>query len=453
MQITAEEIASRQSSVFCEEYLLQAYEDHKDSTKFVQHTEFDKLAIIIEPRFDKLTDAVIFNFMHFLNPLGWNLLIVSYSGYRTEIKEKYPYAIVCDIGDKHIYFNDQGIPNITIDSYNAILMDIELWKNLVVENILVFQRDCIMFRPFNDRFLKYDYAGANYFQNLAPIYGGINGGCSLRKRSTMIQCLESITWDEIDQYRTQRKYSCFNIYDNLSRNEDVFFTHACEILCKVVPDFHHREYFAIEAQVSTNAAVYHGWNKNLIPDQCVKDMLRGSPLFSKYIQLSDLSGTTIKHLKKTPSRTTRRINKFDDLGMRVIPSDGTHYSIEGLSVIMKDRCVNGDIIKLYKNGKLIRQTFISLLALKEKIRFYRNKQLPIWVDQDEPREMVADVSPSADADTQKKTIGIHSGSNWNFIKSKVGFSIDSSFYDDILKEEDLDDETEEENNGEGSSNV
>ena len=140
-----------------------------------------------------------------------------------------------------------------------------------------------MFRPFEQRFTKYDYAGANYYQNLSPIYGGMNGGFSFRKRSTMINCLESVTWDEIDWHRTQRKYSGFDIYDNLSHNEDVFFTHACEILCKAVPDFFNREFFATETQITSHAAVYHGWNKNLIPDCNVKDMLRGSPLFSKYL--------------------------------------------------------------------------------------------------------------------------------------------------------------------------
>ena len=262
---------------------MRAYEEHKNSTAFVRHADSDKLALIIEPRFDKLTEAVIFNFMHFLNPLGWNLIIVSYSGYHSDIQKRYPYAIVCNIGDKHIYFNEQGTPNITIDSYNTIMMDLELWKNLGVENIIVFQRDCIMFRAFDERFLHYDYAGANYYSNLSPIYGGINGGFSIRNRSTMAYCLEAVTWDDIDQYRTQRKYSSFDIYDNLTRNEDVFFTHACEILCKIVPDFYSRAELATETEVTSKAAVYHGWNKNLIPDRNVKDMLRGSSLFSKYI--------------------------------------------------------------------------------------------------------------------------------------------------------------------------
>lgn len=278
------EMAERKCDILCEKCLIQAYEGLKNTTVFVRHDNSDKLALIIEPRFDKLTEAVIFNFMYFLNPLGWNLLIVSYAGYHSDIQKRYPYAFVCDIGDKHIYFNDKGTPNITIDSYNTIMMDVELWKNLGVENILVFQRDCIMFRPFDERFINYEYAGANYYSNLSPIYGGMNGGFSFRKRQTMISCLESVTWTEIDEYRTKRKHSAFDIYENLTRNEDVFFTHACEILCRIVPDFYTREFFATETQITSNASVYHGWNKNLIPDRNIKDMLRGSPLFSKYLR-------------------------------------------------------------------------------------------------------------------------------------------------------------------------
>ena len=43
----------------------------------------DKLAIIIDPRYDDLMEAVIENFMYLMNPLGWNLLVVSWKGHRS----------------------------------------------------------------------------------------------------------------------------------------------------------------------------------------------------------------------------------------------------------------------------------------------------------------------------------------------------------------------------------
>jgi hypothetical protein len=277
-------IAPRTSNQLCEEFLLRAHEEHKDSVSFKQYSHSNKIAVIIEPRFDKLTEAVIFNFMYYLNPLGWNLLIVSYEKRLDEIQQKYPFALTCGIGPKHIYFDEQGTPNINIDSYNTIMLDVDFWKLVPVENILIFQRDCIMFKPFDDKYTLYDYVGANYYGNPSPMHGGLNGGFSFRKRGAMISCIENVSWEDIEEYRKQRgKYSIFNINLELKHNEDVFFTHACEIMCKHVPDLHNREQFATETTMTSISAVYHGWNKNLVPDSYVKEMLRGSTLFSKYI--------------------------------------------------------------------------------------------------------------------------------------------------------------------------
>jgi hypothetical protein len=218
--------------------------------------------------------------MHFLNPLGFNLLIIGYSGYHHEIEQQYPYAFVYDIGDCHIFFDSSNKPNITIDAYNMILMDPELWRNVPGEIALIFQRDCIMFRNFSEHFLLYDYAGSNYLANLAPLYGGINGGFSIRKRDVMLECLEKITWEQIDEYRSSRPYSDCRENPILRRYEDVFFTHACEILCKKVPDIYHRTFLCIENDFNPLAAVHHGWNKWYISVDNLNYLLQSSPLFS-----------------------------------------------------------------------------------------------------------------------------------------------------------------------------
>ena len=173
-------------------YLRQAFEQKPPDEIFIKHPELAKVAVIIEPRFDDTTEHVIYNFMHFLNPLGWNLLIISYSGYRQKIEQKCPYAFVLDIGDRHIVLDENGVPNISIDSYNTIMMDPELWENVPGETSVIFQRDCIMFRDFSEHFVFYDYAGSNYLSNLAPLYGGINGGFSIRKRAAMLECLRKM---------------------------------------------------------------------------------------------------------------------------------------------------------------------------------------------------------------------------------------------------------------------
>ena len=267
------------SSHLCRNELLRKY-NPDNPAKIIRHKDSTKIALIVEPRFDLICEAVIQNFMHFLNPLGWNLCIISYSGFHQRIVEKYEGAYVFDIADKHITLNERGEPNINIESYNTILMDIELWRRLPAVNVLVFQRDCVMFNVFSDHFLEYHFAGANYYANASPLYGGINGGFSLRRRETMVECLEKITWEQIEQYRSNRTYSALPMTPLDKKNEDVFFTHACEILCKMVPDILTRTFLAVELDFNPGASVYHGWDKDFIPVERVQTLLKNSPYFS-----------------------------------------------------------------------------------------------------------------------------------------------------------------------------
>ena len=268
----------------CKYYLEHTFQNKPEDEVFIRHENSDKIAVIIEPRFEQITEQVIYNFMHFLNPLGFNLLIVTYSDNRPIIESRVPYAYMLHSGEQHIYFDSSGNPNINIDSYNMILCDPELWQIIPAETIVIFQRDCIMFREFSDHFLLYDYAGSNYLINHAPLFGGINGGFSIRKRSVMLECLEKITWEDIFEYRRTRKHAkCYGEETPSlnSRNEDVFFTHACEILCKSVPDMYTRTFLCIENDFNPQASVHHGWNKGYMSVTNLISLLSSSPLFYK----------------------------------------------------------------------------------------------------------------------------------------------------------------------------
>jgi len=260
----------------CEHYLKYAFENRSKTECFFTHPKSTKIAVIIEPRFDQITEYVIYNFMHFLNPLGFNLAVISYAGYHKMIQDKLPYAFVYDISDQHISIDSAGIPNISIASYNAILMDPEFWQIFPAETVLIFQRDCIMFRPFSDHYLLYDYAGANYYSNLSPLFGGINGGFSIRNRATMLECLEKVSQTDIETHRKIHQMP----EDLTVMHEDVFFTHACEILHKIVPDKYSRTFLCIETDMNEGAAVHHGWNKDYISRDHLSRLLKSSPLFS-----------------------------------------------------------------------------------------------------------------------------------------------------------------------------
>ena len=248
------------------------------------------MAIIIDPRYDDLMESVIQNFMYFMNPLGWNLLIVSWKGHRDKIMAKFPNCFFSAINDDQIYMNASGEPNITIESYNQILMDVNFWKNLPADYICIFQKDCVMFKMFPEYFTEYDFCGANWYTKDISLFNeGINGGFSLRKRAAMIECLEKVTYKTIVEYRLDaqnNKSIIFNAVNHsfirtpLKQNEDVFFTYACEILHKLIPDIIHRSFLAIEANFNPEACVYHGWHYNYHSLEAAQIMLQKSSLFS-----------------------------------------------------------------------------------------------------------------------------------------------------------------------------
>lgn len=221
----------------------------------------NKLAIIIDPRYDTMMDAVINNFAEHLNPEGWNFFIVSLAKYRDDIQNKYPMALFMAIPESYVTNN-----NLTIDAYNKLLTSPKFWESLPSEHILVFQKDCYMYKMFDEsKYLNYDYAGANYFNPLnCNIYiGGINGGCSLRKRSAMLDCLKYVSWELIDAIRSGQAKLLPNINPTIpDKHEDVFYTHACAILHKNVLPLPERSLFSIEAEYNPGACFYHGWHHN-----------------------------------------------------------------------------------------------------------------------------------------------------------------------------------------------
>jgi hypothetical protein len=273
------------------ETLLKLLDDKSfiENQQIIHHEDSNKIAIIIDPRFDPIMEAVIRNFMYFMNPYGWNLLIISYSGYEEIIQQKFPHCIQIPIDDTLIHFDENNTPNISINIYNQILLNIDFWKNIKETNVCIFQKDCIMYKMFQEYYSLYDFAGANYYkkEHCAFLYGGINGGFSLRNRNTMIECLEKITWDKIIHYRKEFLLQLENeiffspVLDTL--NEDIFFTYACEMLYKSVPDIIHRTFLSIEADYNMVTSVYHGWHYNYHDTEKATQILKNSPLFSRYI--------------------------------------------------------------------------------------------------------------------------------------------------------------------------
>ena len=302
------------SSDFYNKILLSLLKDETfiKNQQILYHPNSNKTAVIIDPRYDDLMEAVIRNFMFFMNPQGWNLYIISHSSYEQAIKEKFPNASFSPIAEQCITYDNNNIPNITINIYNNLLLSEELWNMMPSENIAIFQKDCIMYKMFNDYFTFYDFAGANYgiskvitnnnnthtYADNRTIFGvGMNGGFSLRHKSAMLNCLKNIKLDDIELYRKIllellkiENPQILKIEDNeytitrdiVNHNEDVYFTHACEMLTYNMPDELHILFLAMESQYSEAACVYHGWNKNYHSLDQAKNIIKMSPFLSKY---------------------------------------------------------------------------------------------------------------------------------------------------------------------------
>lgn len=247
------------------------------SVQYVKNAGSQKLAVIVDPRYDNLMLSVIKNFMFYLNHSGWNFLVVSHASHQDRVCADLPGIAFMPIDAA--FLEDGHKPNMSIDSYNCIMMDAQFWSALPAEHILIFQTDCYMYRMFNETtYLPYDYVGANWFNpaDAAFFAGGINGGCSLRKRSAMLECLRLVSWDMIAAVRENQivKFAIEGRRANVNKkNEDVFYTSACEILHKKIVAIEKRPKFAVECEFHEDTCFYHGWNKGYHTEAQTRKML------------------------------------------------------------------------------------------------------------------------------------------------------------------------------------
>ena len=239
----------------------------------------DKIAVIVDPRYDTLMEAVIRQHMFFLNPCGWNLMVVSHKFYKDQICADFPNCIFTEIDESLVYYKDSK-PNITIDVYNRIFLSPHFWLALPAENIFVFQTDCFMYKMFDDKFLEYDFVGAssvffvaeNNYQQIVT-----NGGFSLRKKTAMLESLKRFSFTQLykELYKaiSTQKINIINPDKLGKKNEDIFFSLACRKLS----DHHIQPEFAVEAEYNVDAAGHHGWNKSYHTEEQVLEILSANP--------------------------------------------------------------------------------------------------------------------------------------------------------------------------------
>lgn len=118
---------------------------------------------------------------------------------------------------------EKSIIPTTID-YNEILKDVNFWRDIDEEHVLVFQWDSFILRHGIEEFLDYDYIGAPWkwsygegmyndkrYPDLTVFRAGGNGGFSLRRKSAMVKLIN----DNPPNYEYEDMYFSNALKDNI----------------------------------------------------------------------------------------------------------------------------------------------------------------------------------------------------------------------------------------------
>jgi hypothetical protein len=161
--------------------------------------------------------------------------------------------------------------NLTCTLYNVMFMDAQFWSAIDEEHILIFQTDCIMFRGVDPSWLRFDYVGANYYtwMDQAPRVKGIQGGFSLRRKSAMLRCIQDVPVHKMQMYRELHRKPHLEVI-----KEDVYFTHACEILELNVPSEEDRPKFSLEVDYYPYTVGHHGFVHGYFTTEQAKELIQ-----------------------------------------------------------------------------------------------------------------------------------------------------------------------------------
>ena len=183
---------------------------------------FKYTAVIIEPRQHTALEFVLNNFFSNLSD-EWGFVIFHGRKNKNFIDnilnnklQKYKYRVY-----KLIQLETD---NLTINSYNAICKNTNLYKCIDTELMLFFQTDTIILNENKDiinEFLKYDYVGAPWINGVVG-----NGGLSLRRKSKMIEICEKVDI-------------------NFTQNEDTYFSYQ-HVVNLNKPSFLEAQRFSVE---------------------------------------------------------------------------------------------------------------------------------------------------------------------------------------------------------------
>ena len=156
----------------------------------------NKKSLIVETRNLPHNEFVIKNTIQKLGD-GWGHIIYCHLNNYDQIKS------ICNSISSEIEIRVLE-KDLTRNSYNSLLLDIEFWNDIDCKKVLVYQTDTFIFKEFDDSFLDWDYIGAPWGPsehsklisksfNLGYELNSGNGGFSLRTVEAMLDALRNKT--------------------------------------------------------------------------------------------------------------------------------------------------------------------------------------------------------------------------------------------------------------------
>lgn len=244
---------------FAAKYCVQHKHTIDHVVKTCNDTHTENVIVMIDNRKNMHSCVSI---MLTLVHVPWNVIIYTKDDDAVMYYKKHiPGATVLT----HPRFNTK---HFDIDIYNDILQDPTLWQDLEnrgYTHALIIQDDGMIVRPGIERFLKYDYVGAPWADDIRNVYIKENitkdlvgnGGLSLRRISKM-------------------KYICYKhgtdakqlFYRNMNRTpEDVFFIkHLVHMSDVTLPTSLEASFFSSEQIINLQSIGFHKvWAYNM-PD-------------------------------------------------------------------------------------------------------------------------------------------------------------------------------------------
>lgn len=227
----------------------------------------DCYAVIVEPRSDHLLlEAVCRNVMYFL-PSNWNLIVYSYD--QTIATNRLSYL--------DFMFYKTSKSSFSLEEYSDLLTSLDFWNSIPGENILIFQTDSYITRPFTynyiQNFKQYPFVGPAYryvsYDSNVDLLSidkernfSMSGGFSFRNKTAMIDCINKITKEDIINYR---KSNNLRIIEPNINYEDFYFDNALYLLNYKLPNYQECSNFCLQEMYHlVNSYAVHGIYKEYV---------------------------------------------------------------------------------------------------------------------------------------------------------------------------------------------